>query len=174
MLFCVDVLSVWWSVASQEIKRWTHPSLSSLNPIVKRVNPDWVWTGILCRFFQCKLHPHAAHSSAYHFWVFLPPINGGKPLLPYNVKHHILSLLYLENILLWLECASNKICNALLWLINGKYSDCDLHLPSMEILGKYHLLNKVKPSVFAVSQCDTAIKVVLEKNRTWVFLNYLT
>ena len=129
-------------------KNMDTPPLFSLNPIVKRVNPDWVWTGILCRFFQCKLHPHAAHSSAYHFWVFLPPINGGKPLLPYNVKHNILSLLYLENILLWLECASNKICNALLWLINGKYSDCDLNLLSREILGKYHLPKKVKSSVY--------------------------
>ena len=36
------------------------------------------------------------------FLVLLPPIatqDGGKPLLPYNVKHKILSLLYLENVL---------------------------------------------------------------------------
>ena len=84
------------------------------------------------------------------FLVLLPPIatqDGGKPLLPYNVKHHILNVLYLENILLSLGWASNKICNALLWLINGKYSDLDLHLLSREILGKYHLPNKVKRSV---------------------------
>ena len=57
------------------------------------------------------------------FLVLLPPIatqDGGKPLLPYNVKHHILNVLYLENILLSLGWASNKICNALLWLMNGK------------------------------------------------------
>ena len=47
-------------------------------------------TGILCRFFQCKLHPHAAHSSAYHSLMLSPPINGGKPLLPNIVAHHIL------------------------------------------------------------------------------------
>ena len=69
-------------------------------------------------------------------------------MLPYNVKHHILSLLYLENVLLSLGCSSNKICNALLWLMNGKYSDCDLELLSREILGKYHLPNKVKHTVY--------------------------
>ena len=79
--------------------------------------------------------------------MLLPPINDGKPLLPYNVKHHILSLLYLENIVLSLGCSSNKICNALLWLMNGKYSDRDLHLLSREILGKYHLPNKVNSGV---------------------------
>ena len=57
------------------------------------------------------------------FLVLLPPIatqDGGKPLLPYNVKHNILSLLYLENIVLSLGCSSNKICNAHLWLMHGK------------------------------------------------------
>ena len=95
------------------------------------------------------LHTPQLTSFAY-LLVLLPPINYGKPLLPYNVKHDILSLSYLENIVLSLGCSSNKICNALLWLINGKYSDCDLHLLSREILGKYHLPNKVKPSVYYV------------------------
>ena len=31
--------------------------------------------------------------------------------------------------------------------MKGKYSDCDLHLLYREILAKYHLPNKVKPSV---------------------------
>ena len=75
--------------------------------------------------------------------------------LSYNVKHHILNVLYLENILLSLGWASNKICNALLWLINGKYSDLDLHLLSREILGKYHLPNKVKRSVCQITGIST-------------------
>ena len=92
------------------------------------------------------LHTPQLTSFAYQF-VLLPPINDGKPLLPYNVKHNILSLLNLENNVLSLGCSSNKICNAHVWLMHGKLSDCDLHLLSREILGKYPLPNNVKPSV---------------------------
>ena len=42
--------------------------------------------------------PHTPQLTSFAYQlVLLPPISDGKPLLPYNVKHNILSLLYLEN-----------------------------------------------------------------------------